>query len=347
MSRYFILLLLFLTACSNSSDAPELIRPVTSRIDTAVADYGDVISVSVLTGITRMRSDGLYFENPTAAFGEFLVGIGEHVKKGQLLLTLDTEQMEEEIKRLQLELERMIIEHDILQRIASQHNDAWGRLNARQERERQELQQKHLQADIDRLIKALEHTALYAKADGIVTWQTNHRIGDHVYPFEPLIFISDPTDIFVEAVGLRLFDFPRTDVPVPPLAPWIPTAVNLAVTIHGYAGDSIIELEYIPLEPEDRVGRTHPDWVVAFDIIGQSNISYGEYVSINLYSARELDVLRVPAGAVFQTPGREFYVHRIIDGQMVRTTVEVTALTGVFAAISSGLTEGDVVFVRP
>ena len=353
MNKLLFLLLLFfiLAACRNDSDAPELIRPVTSRIDTAIVEYGDVISVSLLTGVTRMSATGFYFEDPAAAFGEFLVRLGEHVSRGQILLTLDTEPIEEEIERLELEFERIYREHDIARRLNEAYlrinNNEWARLNARQEQERNNLQREHLQVRIDSLIASLEHTSLYAEFDGIVTWQANISTGGFIHPFEPLIFISDPTDIFVDTVNLTLSDFPRMDAPIPPPFPWIPIVVSRAVLIHVYTDDAVIELEYIPLEPIDRAGRSHPDWPVRFEILG--DISYGEYVIIYFYFVRELNTLRIPSGAVFQVPGpgQEAYVHRIIDGQMIRTYIEISALTDVFAAVSSGLERGDVVFVRP
>ena len=138
MSKLLFLLLLFIfTACRNESYTPELIRPVTSRMDMAVVDYGDVVSVSLLTGVTRMSAAGLYFEDPAVGFGEFFVRLGEHVSRGQLLLTLDTEPIEAEIERLQLEFERMYREHDISRRLNEASlridNSAWARLNAMQE----------------------------------------------------------------------------------------------------------------------------------------------------------------------------------------------------------------------
>ena len=74
-------------------------------------------------------------------------------------------------------------------------------------------------------------------------------------------------------------------------------------------------------------------------------VSAGDYAELLVYEAEADDVLRVPANAVY-SPGASPYVYVMENGEKVYTPVTVGIKSASFTEITSGLQEGDVVFVK-
>jgi len=92
-----LILILFVSACASETrqnDPPELLFPVSNRVNTAIVTRGTIEQVTGYPGIIRIDSDRLTFGNTTLRFSEFFVMTGDRVTKGELLARLDTRDLD-------------------------------------------------------------------------------------------------------------------------------------------------------------------------------------------------------------------------------------------------------------
>lgn len=386
----FSLAILFTGCTTNTAQAPipELITPAASTIDTTFVERGLVTAFMPMgavwnfarrVGVTRYISEPLYFDNPVAYFGAFHVLPGTRVVEGQLLATLDTEDLDERITEQQenintmrhnhnvayelgqINIDIMVLEHTRNLTRAADAFDAnaleaaltqefaieRAMLELRQQQERHTRQQQQAESRLNTLIERRQQTELRAPKDGLITGMATVVQGDTLSAAQPIIFISEATEIIIEAVNL-----PHDDWPPPPGAlgqrppqPWIPRPVRFANYAMGIIGDYVFELEYIELLPDERNPSGIPS-PVRFRALTNQPLEAGQYVTMHFYTYKLEDVLRIPSNALFFT-ATTTYVYRIVEGEMVYTEIELYLNTPIYAAVREGLLEGDEIFVRP
>jgi multidrug efflux pump subunit AcrA (membrane-fusion protein) len=369
-------LLLLLAACSlQEAPAPELIVPVSARLDIARADRGVVADIVRKPGIVRLRSEGLYFEHASEAFGAFYVNHGDAVQSGQLLARLDTEALEEEIIRQennlvrlreenalrreirQLEIDEMLYNYNRIFRADDSDGFDFHRVNAlltaietaqlalTHERQRHDLAQRQAAERLDNYRRRLTNARLYAPYDGIITYMQPVTAGDGISAFAPILYIADFASLHIE-----VYDFTARDFPDPPSmspTPWIPIPVIQAKRIRAYSPHGDFDLTYIGLSPAERTGHGMPLPPVYMEIAGQSSPPLGAMLGVHFYLQWAEDALRIPSNALFHEPAIGFFVYRAVNGQLIQTPLEVSIRAESFTEVLGGLAEGDEVFVRP
>jgi len=369
----FVFLSLCFTACTLSAPdyGPELIRPASARVDIARIDRGPVVELARHMGITRYISEVVYFTNPVGPFAKFYVSPGDTVVEGQLLARLDTEYLEEQIANrierianmrsdnaLTIELREIAIDIMVAENArnfvaTAEAADISGaeaaearilaiemaQLELRQERDRQSMALRHEEDRLQTLRSRLAYAELTAPFDGIITFMDDIRPGQYVGVARPLIYMSNQNETIVELVGLTGHDFPAVMVGGP--ITWRPFAVRDAIAIHAHIDDQVYDLEFIVTPSENRHFRP-----VQFEILQDVVLSVGKLFPIDFYTTKIDDVVRVPANAVFSTPGG-FFVYKMVNGEPIHTEIEIITRTTSFIAVASGLEVGDEVFVRP
>jgi len=360
--------MLLLTACANQiapSATPELISPAASQIDTAIVERSTFVNLERRTGVTRYVSVPLYFGDPVAPFGEFHVRPGESVVEGQLLATLDTENLDEQIERHQTSLANIRVNHVILEEIrlldidiaiAEQANESHIdrlRMELRQLQARHRMEVQHETERLERLQRRRQNAELRAPFDGQITNISNLHRGQHIGVMQTILHMTDRSEIIIEAVNMPQPDWAQAGAPgaaqvggFPLLGgiqvdAWIPLVVRRANYVHAHVSGQIFEVEYMPVLLEERSFRP-----VRFNLPPNMDIAAGEFVTLHFYIAHIDDALLVPENAVF-TAGARAYVYRIVNGERIYTEVTIAARSEAFMVIADGLEEGDIVFVRP
>jgi len=372
----FMLLYLSLASCTNEVEipvAPELIRPPASQIDTTTIQRGNLVGVVRRTGLTRYISEPLYFDRPVSRFGEFHVSPGDYVTTGQLLVTLDTEQIDEQIEeQLQhianmrrdhalavdlrlLEIDIMILEHTNRVNQAAYNSDQEAaeaieaqtgnieraQMELRQQQARNSLQLRHAEIRLEDMRTRRNAAELHAPFDGRITNIASINHDDYVGVAQPLIFITDSSQVVIEAYNKPfLSDWPQPGPAGMPSDPWRPNTVRHATRMQAHINGQIFGIEYIPLQLDER--STRP---VRFSAVPDTPLTAGEYVALYFYNIFIEDVLLVPENALFFV-GPQPYVYRIINGEMVYTEIRLQGRTPLMGAVSYGLQEGDIVFIR-
>ena len=357
MSRRIVALALFfiilgLSACGSYEETtPELLRPVSARVDTARVDYGPVAELRWHVGITRYWSHSLYFDQPISAFDMFYVEPGDIIVEGQLLARLDTTTLEEQIEELENRLETMradMAHTNSIRQVAidimvaeggSPQEIEWARMELQIERERQNLTISHSEDHLQTLRARLELSELRAPSDGVITYVTNISHGQHLSAAQPLLyFAEDDNEAFIEIVSFTLADFPSTGEGPPNPVPFV---IRDAIMIEAHINGQVYELEYIPVAQNERPFRP-----VRLRIVPGHSYPAGLYVPVHFYYVNVKSAMRVPSNALFTTPGGAF-VYRVIDGELVHTDIQIIVRTTTMSAVTGGLEVGDEVFVRP
>jgi len=370
-----LLACLIFTACVAETEtvaAPELIRPVAAHFDTAVIRRGNFVGVEQRTGITRYISVPVYFNHPNAAFDQFHVTTGDYVTEGQLLATLITEHFEEQLENqlevlanirrdqnIAMEIRMLDIDIAVLEHANRVQQAAEGQLSQeaaeaielqalaidrmildmQQQQERNAMQIRQAENRVTELRSRITQAELRAPFDGRITNTISIGRGQPVGAAQALLFITDQNHIIVDAVNLLPIDWPDGPMDNPP-DPWRPNLLRRTNYVQANINGEFFDLEYIPVALEERAARP-----VRFNILTDTPIAAGQYVTLTFYSHRLYDVVILPENAIFMS-SEGAHVYRVVDGELLYTPVRFYGRTQIAAAVSLGLEEGDVVFLR-
>jgi multidrug efflux pump subunit AcrA (membrane-fusion protein) len=356
---------LLLASCgapARENAPPELIAAAGVRSDMAVVERADIGVVEQARGIVRMQSEGLFYTNAPFPFDGFAVTPGQEVREGQLLASLDGESARTQIERQRERLDALraeyAFENGIREReiviarleyiaIIKEANDLLDmsllesaelkRLDAErldleleQALTRQALTLSYETGLLEEMEAGLAGAELRAPYDGVVTYIADTARGSRVEAFRPLVYISDRKNTFVEYAGSINAPLSRNAVVV------------------GVAEGREYALERVYLSAQELLfySRNQAAAPVRFTVAApEGELRTGQPVTLYIYSQIVRDALRVPINALYSgTEGQYVYANR--DGQKVMTPVETGVKTSAWAEITSGLEEGDVVYVE-
>ena len=335
---------LILSSCGRVAGgaAPELLVPVVAeiRFDSAIVERGPLLEMDVRLGFVRVESAALNFGPIAATFDTFYVLPGDTVTYGQLLARLNTEQLDAQILRQEEHIAGMRSRFDFeneLRRIDIRILTAQGAgaaiSNARMELdfaiERQTLQLRHAEADLQNLLDRLPAMELRAPADGTVTYVLGHTQGVWIPPFSSVLyFAAEDARIFVEYVGGDPYAHPRD------------------IRIEAHIGSEIYTATrmWLPWEQARRYGQFVTP--TRFILETETQPPPGTLVVLHFFNRQVEDVLRLPRNTMFFNNDLGFYVYRIVGNQLEMTAVSTGIHTETYVEILGGLAEGDEVYVR-
>lgn len=352
-----------LTGCGGqaASEVPELIDAVGVDMDTAEVIKMDLSGVTSYSAQIVPRIEEVSFQ-ASGSIDELKVSVGDHVKKGQLLVTLagasgkakslreeingmkssnedtnkqsqyDIDMMEENLKDLKKQLKAAKKSSD-KKRLKNQVTEAEADIKIaeerlRQQRELQQLEIRQKEADLSEAQKGSKNSRLYAPIAGEVVGTTGG------------------TGYMVQggntAIQIANMDAPRIKTPYVS-GNKLAKASRYVAKVEGkvYA----VEVEEQILDRKDIEMGVYPSntW---FDFVNKNvSIPVGKSATLELYTDEVKDALVVPANALFKS-GEESYVY-VVDGD-ARTKVVVTTgtTTDAYVQIVTGVKEGDVVYVE-
>ena len=359
--------LLFLASCAGATEtlAPPLLAPITAHVDTAIVTRGEVSQVNVMTAITRNQTEAVRLVAAGGRLGAVYVWPGETVYEGQLLATMDTERLMEQIEeqeenlRSMDSLHRINVErmHTSAELLEVSHGEAsfalglnpteanlnrvndlyealeWARLDIEHATERHSALRRETLTQLDRLYETLYYTDIRAPFDGDVVF-SSAAPGDWLNRLDPIMYIARPGDVFFEYVGNFV----------------VPGGVRISVRFTTFIDGVNHELEVVPASVEEnlyyeRRGLAPP---IRFTFKDPTvTAEPGAQAFIRFYSVYLPDALRIPRNALFLGGVQGMHVYRIENGEQVLVPVTVGAQTDSFVSIVEGLNEGDEVFVRP
>ena len=356
-----ILFILTLMACSSNvrqANPPELLTPLSNRIDIAVVTRGDVEEIVQHGGIIRVSSEEVNFGATQLPFDVFHVLVGERVVEGQLIASLNVEHIEEELRNMLDQVSTLQDDHEFENNmIRSEISILWAERNELIASEAEsvlinlksvDIEQKQMELDhvyerhtltmnvlngqVDILNEQLANAELRAPYDGIITWLAPLSHGEFLYPFQGIAFISDEEDIFIEYASS---------------GPLTPSIRNESV-VKALVGGTTYELAVRELSSEviSRYIANSLNPPRRFEIANpEHNLTPGVPVVIRHYISSSYDTLMIPVNTVFSVGGAA-YVYINSNGRREKRYIQVGVRNKALVEVLDGLEEGDEVFVR-
>lgn len=299
-------------------------------------------------------------------FGEFKVQLGDEVKKGDILAVPYMAEGEEAVRKKEKELESLTVNYEyqksslenqieiakyeldnvynelkVLEYGTESYTamcilagtfDQQGKrlqLQLRQSAETYELQRSHLESQLQKM-RTQGGNAIRAPYDGVVVALGDAWQGDAINPSLYYVAVADPSVIYA-----RCENIPEV-------------LIQNAQSILFWKDGEEYNTTLVP-QPEDyykekkNSGKTP---YLQFSVEApESEVALGDYGKIRLVSREARNVLTVPELAVRFESG-VYYVYVDAEGEKKRVNVEIGLRDGLKVEITSGLKEGDVVYVQ-
>jgi len=348
-------LMMLLPSCSDKDEASiPLAESVEVKHDTAKVTRRDLLLCYQYEAYVKATIEKVEFTNRSSTLKKFYVSVGDYVKKGDPIAELDTTAIEEQIDsaRSSLAYRKKKLEYDIEQKQydiqlaeinvkalvsagADESEIELARLNVEKLKTDLEYIRKNAELDIKKAednLKELESTLdgsiLTAPCDGEIASLAQLAPGDRVSPNTALAYVADNSRLYV------LYEGSSNVYP----------GIRFTALIDGEE----YELEQIKYDVQEIIAMMLADKTppAKFTFVNTpENVKAGDFAALISYVREADNVLAVPVNSLYSS-GSVNYVYRMVSGQKVYTEVSCGMRTNSFVEITSGLEEGDEVFVK-
>ncbi|MBP5197528.1 MAG: hypothetical protein J6033_00595 [Lachnospiraceae bacterium] len=311
----------------------------------------------------------LKFKDP-GTFNKFEAGLGETVKKGQVIATADTTALEEEIEKKTKEIENLDYDYNYniqsmtyTRDIASinlkkayediefysekapdpdRYTDSCVRAGTfdqqikrldivmRQKKETYDLERKHLTGELSKLKTKLSGNRITAPYDGVVVAISDDEYGDSISTSKYYIAVADTSVYYARC------ESPGTAV--------IKSAYSTNLLSEGDRYD----LTYVPrpdeyyIEMRNGSEISYDEFLISGDT---SKLEFGDFGYVRFVTKKAENVLMAPRNAVHVAGGQSF-VYKDENGVMTKTPVTLGISNSLYYEIKDGLEEGDAIYVE-
>ncbi|MBQ7064960.1 MAG: hypothetical protein IJM90_08735 [Firmicutes bacterium] len=351
-----LLALMMMAGCAEGGRAPELLEPQNAVRPTHTVRRGTIYDVRVMDGevIPVMRTVSL---DKSGTVGACHVYVGDTVRKGDLLLSLETEQLTEEAERLtaQLEQTRQSFASDLrtaelnvkiaeqeLSRMQWQKASSTSILRKRQEIERLKLSYEQLQEEqafrleqlaqsVQKAEEALQDQELVSPADGIIVYCRQMNVGDKISEHDVLFVIASESEIEIRSDYLSAKDY------------------NAANKVEARIGADTYQVRQHPYDQQEYLrmvlaGKTVRSY---YDLIGNTGeVQAGTYAALLIYTNFKEDVLTVPRTALYHDESGRYVYVVTANGGSERRNITTGIMTSMDAEVLEGLQEGETIYVK-
>lgn len=363
---------LLFQGCALAPEEEELLAPpiddsgeVTYTTDTI--KRGDIVNkVSGSGTINSQTQHNLSFTHQGGYLKNVYVKLGQQVNAGDVLAEQDTDSLKNDLRKKQLEVEKLQMNLQQLQKndsslelerknlklayLQSQYEASGGtdanlkyqiddlKLEIKQFQSQDnsyqiELAQKDLeiaQIELENLQLSLSKGQIVAPCVGTVTYIEEIAIGDYIAANKVLITLADPSNLILEYSGGYSDD--------------LQLGMPATITIDGtaYTGKVATTPADFPVEQQE----THKE-TVYFQVDGlPADTPIGKAAQFEVVLEEKQDVLLIPKSAVMQYMG-SFYARTLSeDGIRAETSIEVGVESGNQYEVVSGLNEGDTIILE-
>jgi len=337
-------------------DIPELLEPVGVKMDTAKAYIGDLSKITVFDGSIVPYVEELYFEKE-GVISEINVVLGQEVKAGDVLATLEHESQDDrlesltrkidelqtngaysdalaeiDLRMLELELRALTTRNPVdKQAVELKKLDIEEfRLELALEAELRSMELLRLQEELSALKEQMGKNELIAPFDGRIMYGLQLVKGSYVAAYNPVIYLADDTRLSIQSKYVS------------------PSITEASYAIYALIGANSYDLTIVPLETSEYISRVLAGETVMSEFtIDEPDDSYsvGQYAAVCIENQHLEDVLLIPSNALYSdATGR--YVYVVQDGERVRQNVRTGAVTDWETQITEGLEEGAIVYVK-
>lgn len=359
LTTFLAVLLLMSTLCGcqsqQTSSAPELLEPAGVKMDTATVTRGDIFDVALVEGSVVPYVEEVQF-TIDGKLGALYVQVGDTVKEGQLLATLDTESTNKQIETLQNEIKdtqtlarytdrQAEIDIEIAQaQLAIQKESGVSaeackaqeikieqmKTDLAQTKELRKMELDRKKASLAKLQENLPNMEMRAPFSGQVVYVRNIKEGNNLSAYTTLICIADETKLSIstEYISER--------------------SIKNAEKIYAKIDGTDYDVTYVPYDLDEYISAVlaGKEMYTEFSINEPSTLlQSGQYVALMMVTKSKEKVLTLPINALYKD-NNGYYVYKIVDGNRSRCPIGVGVISTTEAEITEGLQEGDVVYVQ-
>jgi RND family efflux transporter MFP subunit len=298
----------------------------------------------VLPGSTIAFTDTPIYARTNGYLRHWYFDIGARVKKGQLLVEIETPEVDQQLQQARADLETA----QANMQLAKITSDRWQFLVKSGSVSKQETDQAVSNlaaqkaavdasaANVGRLEQLQSFERIYAPFDGVIT-QRNTDVGDLIDAGAS----AQPQQLFhMDAISVL-----RVYVPVPEVyAPAARVGASPALTLDEYPGETF---QGKLVRTSDAIDASTRTLLVEVDIDNPSGkLLPGAYVFVHLKLPMEIPSVTIPVGALlFRREGLQVAVVR--NGQAELVAVKIGRDYGSTVEIVSGLQASDLVIQAP
>ena len=318
---------LFISGCNFLPEeeavlAPPLMEPATIEYRNTPVERGDLLLQSRMSGVFAPEvQQALSFERQGGRLKDIHVRLGEAVEEGQLLMELESDPLESQIRLQEIEVEKANLNIEQLQAGGA---DRYARRRAELDLEQQEIRLEDLNIQ-------LEASRIFAPFDGEITYLPSVSIGDYVNAYQIMARVADISKMILVTTSDQASN--------------LPIGVNVDVEYENQqlVGEVVANPSTLFNDPDERL---HQAAIISIDDdILPEDVSLGSSVRITYIEEERLNVLVLPRNRINLMSGRR-YVNVLEDGVRVEKDVEVGLMTDTEAEIINGLEEGDLVIIN-
>ena len=349
------------SACAEG-DVPQLLEPVGVTMDTAVAYVGTLRETVMYDAYVSPEVYPLSF-TIDGRFGEINVVVGQQVKAGDVLVTLDHEALEEsvadmeraiaareksgeyddtiamiDIEILTLDLEDLLCAEPVdekavqLKRLEIEERElAWEKAK--------KLRQYELEEMYDELEKAksdLGKGVMTAPCDGTVAYIVGAENGAaepgaYIGAYSPVIYLADESRLSIVSEFISSME--------------LAGAKEIYVLVGGHNVKVVHrEMDY---ETYTALVMTGSEINITFDFEEEppADVQAGMFAAVCVVRNMAEDALLIPSNAVFRDESGT-YVYLVEDGVRTRRDIVIGLYTPWETQVLEGIEEGDTVYVQ-
>ena len=350
-----IISMVIFTGCKSQDEViPTLTEAVGTELMTAVVSRGDIYNLTTYDAKIYPQVEELY-SIIDGNVGDIPVYLGQEVKEGDVLLNLDDKSLKEELIKLEKELEDAKINNDytniqtsldiqiaklnMAKRIADEASAIEiaqlktdidkQELLYKQALDLQEFNIRRIKDRIQAIKDKLSNISIKAPYDGTIVYIKYLRLNERISAYDTIFIIANHSKMHLQSSFVSESE--------------IKNASEVYATIKG----KDYEIEYLPLTTDEIILKKNGGVTIESKYIIDNNIDFevGDYACINVKEKLVENVKYIPKNALYSDSTGDF-VYVIIDGALVRNSVEIGTVTDINVEIISGLEEGDEVYVQ-
>jgi len=299
----------------------DLLQPADVTFITMQPERGTIQNIlrDQATAISAVQYN-MTFENRSGYLAEINVTFGSIVEEGDVLARLDTGNLELDIRRQEINIQKIELS------IAEARR--WGG-------QRYAIQQATLDLELanltlEQLVNEYESASIIAPYAGEIVFLGDVRIGDFVSARRTVLILADPTQIMFEYSGqhARVLKYGmEADID-------LDTGLTVPVKVSMTANEA-------PVEERDRYRDT-----IIFTPLDQNDIPesvrLGRRFQFNIILEEKDDVIILPRHAVSLFMN-QYYVQILEDGMRMQRDLVVGIVTNQEVEVVRGLTEDDII----
>lgn len=324
-----MMMLVLLSACSflpreEETLAPPLIEPVKIEYETTAVEIKKITKqITGLGNLVPSKQQNLFFTGTSGRIDEIKVELGEQVKKGQVLVEMDTGNLAFDIQQSEIDLKKAKLRLDQLQQ---QNADKYSIEIAKLDIQSVEVRLKQMK-------QQAANAKLLSPIDGLITFVTEKERGDHVEAYEDLMQVADPKNVQLVYTAISSGELSEVNVGMKAVVELNGKPLNGQVV----QTPSTVPAEIKELNP-DLYGRS---LILSVEDL-PSEVTAGDAANMTITIQEKENALTIPKSALRSAFGREYV--QVLEGETKREKdIKKGIVSDTEVEILEGLNEGDLV----